>query len=177
MTTSAESSTTTLSRDELYDLVWTKPIMRLAEIYDISDVGLAKMCRRLRVPRPPVGYWQRVAAGQKISRIPLRAVPRGLDMRPATVPLQLRVEKPGRFTGVDARWMDVLYFHTCHGTREYPRKRARVQRHPDAATRAIGLHAAQKPRMHSPRRLRRGPSRRLCATSRCGRRPRLTCAR
>ena len=93
MTTSAESSTTTLSRDELYDLVWTKPIMRLAEIYDISDVGLAKMCRRLRVPRPPVGYWQRLAAGQKISRSPLRAVPRGLEMRRATVTLRLRVEK------------------------------------------------------------------------------------
>src|ERR1035437_8354557 len=94
MTTSAESSTTTLSRDELYDLVWTKPIMRLAEIYDISDVGLAKMCRRLRVPRPPVGYWQRLAAGQKISRTPLRAVPRGLEVRLATVTLRFRVEKP-----------------------------------------------------------------------------------
>jgi hypothetical protein len=94
MTTSSESSTTTLSRDELYDLVWTKPMMQLADFYDISDVGLAKMCRRLRVPRPPVGYWQRVAAGQKISRTPLRAVPRGLEVRLATVTLRLRVEKP-----------------------------------------------------------------------------------
>ena len=94
MSTSVEASTTTISREELYDLVWTMPMMRLADIYDISDVGLAKMCRRLRVPRPPVGYWQRVAAGQKTSRTPLRAVPRGLEVRLATVTLRLRVEKP-----------------------------------------------------------------------------------
>ena len=94
MSTSVEASTTTISREALYDLVWTMPMMRLADIYDISDVGLAKMCRRLRVPRPPVGYWQRVAAGQKTSRTPLRAVPRGLEVRLATVTLRLRVEKP-----------------------------------------------------------------------------------
>jgi hypothetical protein len=94
MSTSVEASTTTISREELYDLVWTMPMMRLADIYDISDVGLAKMCRRLRVPRPPVGYWQRVAVGQKISRTPLRAVPRGLETRLATVTLRGRIEQP-----------------------------------------------------------------------------------
>src|ERR1035437_1239107 len=94
MTTSAESSTTTLSRDELYDLVWTKPIMRLAEIYDISDVGLAKTCRRLRVPRPPVGYWQRIAVGQKVARSKLSPIPRGVSVPTQIAYLRPRVEAP-----------------------------------------------------------------------------------
>lgn len=65
------------SREELYDLVWSTPMMRLAEIYDISDVGLAKTCRCLRVPRPPVGYWQRVAVGQKVARTKLGIIAGG----------------------------------------------------------------------------------------------------
>lgn len=37
----------------LYKLVWSKPMMQLAKEYDISDVGLIKICKKLNVPRPP----------------------------------------------------------------------------------------------------------------------------
>jgi hypothetical protein len=37
-----------------------------AKHYGISDVGLAKACRRMGVPRPPVGYWAKRAAGHEI---------------------------------------------------------------------------------------------------------------
>lgn len=43
----------------------------LARRYGISDVGLAKTCRKLRIPLPGRGYWARQAAGQKVSRTPL----------------------------------------------------------------------------------------------------------
>lgn len=82
------------SREELYNLVWSTPMMRLAEMYDISDVGLAKTCRRLRVPRPPVGYWQRLAAGQKVPRPKLSPIPRGLEGGPTVAYLMPRVEVP-----------------------------------------------------------------------------------
>lgn len=34
-------------------------MMQLAKEYDISDVGLVKICKKLNVPRPPQGYWAR----------------------------------------------------------------------------------------------------------------------
>lgn len=39
----------TLSREDLYELAWSKPISELAKDFGISDVGLAKRCRRLPI--------------------------------------------------------------------------------------------------------------------------------
>lgn len=54
----------TLSREDLYELVWSKPMTELAQDFGLSDVALAKRCRKLGVPVPGRGYWARVAAGQ-----------------------------------------------------------------------------------------------------------------
>jgi hypothetical protein len=54
----------TLSRQDLYELVWAKPMTELAQDFGLSDVALAKRCRKLAVPVPGRGYWARVAAGQ-----------------------------------------------------------------------------------------------------------------
>lgn len=43
------------TRRELYDLVWSKPMRDLAAELGISDVGLAKVCDRHRVPKPERG--------------------------------------------------------------------------------------------------------------------------
>lgn len=55
---------TTLTRRELYDLVWSMPITKLAEQFGLSNVGLAKICDRHRVPTPPRGYWAKKNAGK-----------------------------------------------------------------------------------------------------------------
>lgn len=57
-----------LSREDLYELVWSKPMLELAKDLGLSDVGLAKRCRKLGVPVPGRGYWARVAAGQEPHR-------------------------------------------------------------------------------------------------------------
>lgn len=62
-----------LTRRQLYDVVWDTPIDLLASRYDISNVGLAKICRRFDVPVPPRGYWQKLAAGIKVPRSKLSA--------------------------------------------------------------------------------------------------------
>jgi len=49
----------TLTRQELYDLVWSKPMSSLAKEFGITDVGLAKRCRAVDVPIPYRGYWTR----------------------------------------------------------------------------------------------------------------------
>lgn len=64
--------TVKLTREELYEKVWTTPVQKLAADFGFSDVGLAKLCRRHQVPVPPRGYWARLQAGQKVKRTPLR---------------------------------------------------------------------------------------------------------
>lgn len=63
-----------LTREELHELVWSTPILKLAEKYGLSDRGLAKICAKHLVPTPPRGYWAKVDAGQPAKRTRLRAV-------------------------------------------------------------------------------------------------------
>ncbi|MFW5879293.1 MAG: hypothetical protein ACOCUV_00565 [bacterium] len=58
--------TKTITRKELYDLVWSKPIMDISKEFGISDRGLGKVCERNDIPKPPRGYWQRLNSGEKI---------------------------------------------------------------------------------------------------------------
>jgi hypothetical protein len=52
-----------ITREELYEKVWKVPLSQLAKQYQISDVGLAKICSKLNVPRPPRGYWTKLKFG------------------------------------------------------------------------------------------------------------------
>ena len=52
------------SRQELYDLVWSSPLTTLGKRFGISDVGLAKACRKADIPLPGAGHWARRAAGK-----------------------------------------------------------------------------------------------------------------
>ena len=61
----------TLTREQLYERVWTTPMQKLAVDFGFSDAGLAKLCRRHQVPVPPRGYWARLQAGQRVERTPL----------------------------------------------------------------------------------------------------------
>jgi hypothetical protein len=66
-----------LDRQKLFERVWTVPVETLATEWGLSGRGLAKACKRLRIPVPPRGYWARVAAGQRPSRPRLPALPAG----------------------------------------------------------------------------------------------------
>jgi len=57
-----------LTRQELYDLVWSKPMIHVAKCFGISDVMLGKICRDLNVPRPPRGYWASLKANSNSKR-------------------------------------------------------------------------------------------------------------
>lgn len=61
----------TITRRELYDRVWAEPMSRLAREFGLSDVGIAKICRKHDVPRPPRGYWAKKQFGQEPAQIPL----------------------------------------------------------------------------------------------------------
>lgn len=64
---------TSYDRDVLYEQVWAEPVRDLAKRYGVSDVALAKACRRLSVPLPGRGYWAKRRAGMAPPRPPLPA--------------------------------------------------------------------------------------------------------
>jgi len=64
----------TLTRRELYDLVWSTPMSKLVVRYGISDVELKKTCVRHQVPTLPRGYWVKLEAWHKPAQVPLAAV-------------------------------------------------------------------------------------------------------
>ncbi|MDM0108654.1 hypothetical protein QTH97_27155 [Variovorax sp. J22R24] len=57
-----------ISREDLYRRVWETPLTRLAAEWGLTDVGLAKLCRRHNIPTPPVGHWTKVAHGKGVMR-------------------------------------------------------------------------------------------------------------
>ena len=61
----------TLTREEFYRLVWTEPRTQLAKRLGISDVGLAKRCRKLKIPMPGLGDWTKIQAGHPVHQPPL----------------------------------------------------------------------------------------------------------
>lgn len=56
----------TLTRKQLYELAWKKPMMHIAKEFGFSDRGLGKLCTKYEIPIPPRGYWMCLKAGQKI---------------------------------------------------------------------------------------------------------------
>ena len=61
----------TLTRQELYNLAWSKPMSQLATDFEISDVGLKKICKAAYIPTPTLGYWSKLKNGKKVSKSPL----------------------------------------------------------------------------------------------------------
>jgi hypothetical protein len=59
------------TREEFYDLVWSKPMTHLAREFALSDVALHKICRKHNIPNPPLGWWAKKAAGKKVRQTPL----------------------------------------------------------------------------------------------------------
>lgn len=66
------SSAVELTREELYQRVWSTPMRLLAKEFGLSDVGLAKVCKRHKIPKPSRGYWAKLQNGKRVARHPLR---------------------------------------------------------------------------------------------------------
>jgi len=55
---------TSLTRQELFDLVWTKPVTHIAKEFGVQPALVLKACELLNVPRPTTGHWVKVDHGQ-----------------------------------------------------------------------------------------------------------------
>lgn len=54
------------TREELYNLVWTEPLSKIAKRYQITDSGIRKICKKREIPLPPLGYWQKKQYNKKL---------------------------------------------------------------------------------------------------------------
>lgn len=61
---------TRYNRQQLYDEVWAEPTEKVAQRYGVTGVALTKACRLMDIPKPPRGYWAKVAAGHKLPTRP-----------------------------------------------------------------------------------------------------------
>lgn len=60
-----------LTREQLYELVWSEPMLKVAARYDVSSSYMARVCTLLNVPRPERGYWAKLAVGKAPPKPPL----------------------------------------------------------------------------------------------------------
>lgn len=60
-----------ITREELYALVWSVPVMHAARRLGVSNIYLARVCVALDVPRPPLGWWRKRERGMASAPPPL----------------------------------------------------------------------------------------------------------
>ena len=60
-----------MGRAQLFERVWSEPVANLAAEWGLSGPGLKKVCRRLKIPVPPRGYWAKLKAGHRLKRVQL----------------------------------------------------------------------------------------------------------
>ncbi|WAC12996.1 hypothetical protein [Dyadobacter pollutisoli] len=76
------------SRKDLYDLVWSDSLTALSKKYNISDNSLRMACKRMDIPLPDQGHWNKIKAGKKTRVKPFSATSDGEQQ----LSISLRVE-------------------------------------------------------------------------------------
>lgn len=60
-----------MTRAELYNLVWSKPVSKILQEYAVSQGVFKNICKENDVPLPKNGYWQKLKFNKKVEIIPL----------------------------------------------------------------------------------------------------------
>jgi len=66
-----------LTREQLYERMWSMPRVMVADELGMSSNGLAKICDRLMIPYPAWGFWTKQRAGKPQAVRPLGPAPEG----------------------------------------------------------------------------------------------------
>lgn len=59
------------TREALYKMVWERPVLIIAKEIGVSDVAVAKACRKAGIPLPKRGHWAVVKSGRAVTTSPL----------------------------------------------------------------------------------------------------------
>lgn len=60
-----------ISREKLYEKVWSKPMTTVAKDFGITSTALKKTCKKHQIPTPERGYWARLQHGKPVRKQPL----------------------------------------------------------------------------------------------------------
>jgi hypothetical protein len=66
-----ENVDTPLTREALYALAWSEPMLKVAARFGVSSSYMARVCTRMNVPRPALGYWAKLAVSKAQKPPPL----------------------------------------------------------------------------------------------------------
>jgi hypothetical protein len=77
---SSSENVHTVSREELYEQVWSQPMTKVAAKYGVTGTALKKVCDRHKIPTPERGYWAKLEHGELARMRPLlKLTDSGLD--------------------------------------------------------------------------------------------------
>src|SRR5579859_2182723 len=82
------------SREDLFQMVWSRPVLAIAKEIGISDVALGKACRKASIPLPGRGHWASVKGG-KVAPKPI--LPRTRSGQADLVQFRVLKNPPKRF--------------------------------------------------------------------------------
>ena len=102
-----------LTRTELFERIWSEPMGAVAKRYGLTGNGLAKICDRLEIPRPPRSHWTRSASARD-PRPQLPPAPIGLSETFALGRRQTR-QSPGTRTRMSAEERRAHLMDTASG--------------------------------------------------------------
>lgn len=68
---SSSENVHTVSREELYEQVWSQPMTKVAAEYGVTGTALKKTCDRHKIPTPERGYWAKLEHGKLARKRPL----------------------------------------------------------------------------------------------------------
>jgi hypothetical protein len=84
-----------LTRQELYNLVWSKTLSKLTEEYSYTNEGIKKICKDFDVPMPDNRYWMKLKFNPNIQKTKLNPVFSKEDK------IELTVREQGNLENVD----------------------------------------------------------------------------
>jgi hypothetical protein len=68
-----------LTRKQLYEIIWSTPLSRLAKEYALSDNGFRKLCNRYDIPIPKNGYWSKLKFNKLVKKGKFNPIFGGID--------------------------------------------------------------------------------------------------
>lgn len=95
-----------LSREELYEKVWSLPLSQLAKSFGIPTAVLAKVCRNHNIPVPSGAYWRSIELKLPVEHTPLPPL-ENVEQKPAPLNRDEKPPKPQKqLTEIERRIAD-----------------------------------------------------------------------
>jgi len=132
---------TTLTREQLYDLVWSRPMYAAAASIPVSPITLKKICLTHQVPVPALGYWSKPEAARQKARAPLPELTVGEHRIWIRRFLKKKAARPSsqEVTGDKRRW------HECTQRTELALKQATPDERGALIARGAGVASVNVP--------------------------------